>query len=351
MTEVLGESYVVYDDWSSAVHYSGPWIHYSSLSGNWAVWNSTLSDGSSSSCSFTFNFSATAVAVVGTILPANSSSILPSSSYSIDGSSASTYTPPSNTTARTDNEIFYVSAALSDGQHTLTMTVNNATAQNPVLIDYILVASVSTGSGAGASPTYMTTSLPTGTGLAAEEDVAHSGPEVGAIVGGVVGGVAILVAAALALWFLWTRRRRSGPYYYRSAEDMDTDLRPFLATPHSNPTSAAYEPDVFTRQSVGSIDSAAGPSTRRRATMDSMSETSYLAGGSAGQGEGLSTSAAADGRPLSKAELIGIRSVAPATTYHTDAGVRFDATGAVQASSSDHATLIPTDMPPEYSER
>lgn len=49
----------------------------------------------------------------------------------------------------------------------------------------------------------------------------HSFTPVGTIVGGVIGGVALLIIAAVAIWFFCFRRRHGQPYFYKSAEAGD----------------------------------------------------------------------------------------------------------------------------------
>lgn len=159
--------------------------------------------------------------VYGTILPANGTT-RPISSYSIDGASPSTFEPPDNITTRQDNQLFFVSDELSSGQHTLTVSINQVNLHDPVLIDYILIASETSGNAGQATETYRTTSLtglPT-TSAQADALAASSGPPAGPIIGGVVGGVAVLVAAALVVYFFWYRRRHNG-YYYHPADDID----------------------------------------------------------------------------------------------------------------------------------
>ncbi|OSX57103.1 hypothetical protein POSPLADRAFT_1050174 [Postia placenta MAD-698-R-SB12] len=299
-------TYAVYDDQSGHFRYSGAWIHYT-LSGNEQLWNSTLSSAPDNP---------TVLGVYGTILPANGTT-RPISSYSIDGASPSTFEPPDNITTRQDNQLFFVSDELSSGQHTLTVSINQVNLHDPVLIDYILIASETSGNAGQATETYRTTSLaglPT-TSAQADALAASSGPPAGPIIGGVVGGVAVLVAAALVVYFFWYRRRHNG-YYYHPADDIDHDGKPFAATPYNvvgGGTSLLFEASINESSLATEM-----PSTANAMLMHQVS-TSGSATASR-RGSVPPPAASSSTRAMSKAESAGIQSALPRTVYHTDAG-------------------------------
>jgi len=329
MADLSIDTYAIYDDQGRDVRFSGPWIHYT-LTGteNEDIYNWTLTSAPSTSCSLTFKFNATVLGVFGTILPANGTK-RPISSYSVDGASPSTFIPAENITERQDNQLFFVSDALATGQHTLSITVTQVDDNDPFLMDYILVATASdTDTAKSPSVTYVTTTiqgLPTNTAQTLIES--SSGTPTGAIVGGVVGGVAMLVAAALMVYFCWYRRRRAGVYYYHHADDLDHDSKPFVITPYAPPENASYDPSI--RNSFASVDTAVQP--HRQSVSVGYQDTS--------------SSSVSGSRPPTKAQLAGIHSVPLQTTYHTDAGVRFNLAG-----PSGQQRQGPAEAPPLYTE-
>lgn len=109
-----------------------------------------------------------------------------------------------------------------------------------------------------------------------------------------------------------------------------------------------YNPSV--RDSLVSMDgtsiplgSATGPSRQ------SMLATSEI--GASGTYQPATPSGMAADRPRSKAEIAGILSVPPPTTYHTDAGIRFGLSNPdAPSSSTSHQQDMLIEAPPLYTE-
>ncbi|KAH9927234.1 uncharacterized protein B0H18DRAFT_290704 [Fomitopsis serialis] len=78
------------------------------------------------------------------------------STYSIDGSSAESYTGPSDLTSSQSEVPFFLSPTLSSGEHELTINVINATANASYVLEFILYIPTSTGA---SNATYSSTSL------------------------------------------------------------------------------------------------------------------------------------------------------------------------------------------------
>ncbi|CCL99766.1 uncharacterized protein FIBRA_01788 [Fibroporia radiculosa] len=239
---VLSEinSYAVFDDQSPAdIRYSGPWVHYT-LSGNEQVWNQTLTSATSTSCSLSWNFSG----VVGTVLPANGTTP-PTTLYSIDGASPSTYTPPLNITERRDRQLFFTSDALSDGEHTLTITVTSVDGGNdPFLLDFFFLATTSN----SPTATYISMAIPSTSSSAMANISTSSTDSMGAVVGGVVGGLALLVMTLLGMIFIYRRRRGNGADYHSVVDD---DLKPFLPVPYITSSERAHQ--TSSRESMETV--------------------------------------------------------------------------------------------------
>ena len=159
---------------------------------------------------------ATQIAIIGAplALPGAKSDAGPVSSYIIDGSQNSAFLYQANVTNATD-VIFFNSGTLSEGKHTLEIDVLDVSAETPFLLDAVALLKpedVATTTAVWVSTVFATPSSATATptGLSANTSKSGSSLPIGAIVGGVVGGVALLVAAGLAFYFLYWRKRHYG---------------------------------------------------------------------------------------------------------------------------------------------
>ncbi|RPD66961.1 hypothetical protein L226DRAFT_542181 [Lentinus tigrinus ALCF2SS1-7] len=334
-------------------------------------------------------FRGTAVGVVGIATTVQNVGP-PAVQFSIDGNVIQTTTAPNN---GSDNFSFvYLAQDGLDGSssHTLGINVLNATADYPFAMDYILYLPVQ-GATPTASQSVITTFLPAPSGTGASQDASSSksSAPVGAIVGGVIGGLALIVATAIAIWFVCFRRRRSTgrPYFYAtSAKPGDlldeTEAKPtpyevsaasvapstygpgsqyqagpqstYSSAPPQAPSSAYSAPSQYAPPSGLGYGSQSGytPSEAPVSDYSSGSGASaplVLASGSTPR------ASASPNQPRSKAAEAGLLSVPQEATFHADSGVRFDANGQpipAASSSSSANVLVPTadlsDVPPSY---
>ncbi|KAM5530505.1 hypothetical protein V8D89_015821 [Ganoderma adspersum] len=227
----MSSPYLYFDDTSSVFTYSNSWVHQAHFDQSQGflaqgVYNNTLSFTATAGSTVTIDFIASQIIVVGaTIAPPNTPQDSgPITSYVLDDSQNSAFLFQADV-ANATNVDFFNSGPLTSGRHSLKITVLNIEDDVPFLLDAIAV-----GQPQGATPTtavWVTTVFATGTSAPTSvldrgnsttsnlsSDSKSSAP-VGAIVGGVVGGVALLVGAALAFYFLYTRRRRTQDYAYR----------------------------------------------------------------------------------------------------------------------------------------
>jgi len=164
-----------------------------------------IAEGAGSS---TLKFKGTQIEVYGVLEPGSPVT----STYSIDGSSAESYTGPSDLTSSQSEVPLFLSPTLSSDEHELTINVINATANASYILEFILYIPTSTGA---SNATYSSTSLHGSTATIVVANASRAAP-VGAIVGGVVGGVAGLIILGLATYFFMRRRlaRQGRPCFY-----------------------------------------------------------------------------------------------------------------------------------------
>ncbi|CAA7262665.1 unnamed protein product [Cyclocybe aegerita] len=177
----------------------------------------------------TLTFSGTAVSVYGTI--SVNDTILPSSSYTLDGGSPVFYTPPRATGAAllqdAHRTLFFQAGGLERGTHTLVVT--NEVDGDRYWLDYFMYVptlfeptSVSSGVGTSTRVAASTAGTATSTGIGAgdgdgsgsglqtqtqDQDQGEKANNTAAIVGGVVGG-AVLLVALIGAFLFWRRRNR-----------------------------------------------------------------------------------------------------------------------------------------------
>ena len=266
----MSSPYLYFDDTSSVFTYSNTWLHQAHFDQSQGflaqgVYNNTLSFTATAGSTVTIDFigqsgpllpqslhpsdllasspTASQIIVIGaTIAPPNAPKDSgPITSYVLDNSQNSAFLFQADV-ANATNVDFFNSGPLTSGRHTLKITVLNVEDDVPFLLDAIAV-----GQPQGATPTtavWVTTVFATGTSAPTSvlgrgnsttnnlsSDSKSSAP-VGAIVGGVVGGVALLVGAALAFYFIYTRRRRTQDYAYRgfTRDAVDSGALPPSAT-------------------------------------------------------------------------------------------------------------------------
>ena len=330
----------------------------------------------------------------------------PAALFSVDGRAIQTVTAPNNGSDTFQFPWFAFEQLDGSQDHTVQIEVLNATETYPFVLDYMIYLPPD-----GSTPTtgvsVVTTFLPpTGTPTAASASQgSSSGVPVGAIVGGVVGGVAVIVAAAIAIWLLCFRRRRSNgqPYFYASsakaadlleseqgsllhqppplyADLTPAELAEVKPTPFDPPRPQSYaassvlgpgsvhQPGPHTAPSAYSAPSQYNPPSGLGYSTHTPSEApvsdySSNAGGPSHTPSLVLASGsmprvtASPNQTRSKAAEAGLLSVPQDATYHADSGVRFDANGqpitASGSSSSSSANVLAppelADVPPSYS--
>ena len=134
---------------------------------------------------------ASSISVVGLVPPGSSP---PVASYSIDG------LPPTSqklasTTVCVPNQPLFDSGDLSPGPHNLTITVNQASVDQPYILDYLGFCQSSSSDAAESSTT---------SGTETHSKTLKDGD----IVGIVLGAITLLLATAICVWMFIRRRRR-----------------------------------------------------------------------------------------------------------------------------------------------
>ena len=165
----------------------------------------------------------TAVAVVGLATTVENVDP-PAAQFSIDGNVLQQTTAPNNGSTNFSFIYFQQDGLDTSSPHTLEIDVLNATENYPFVMDYILYLPVQ-GATPTASQSIITTFLPAPSGAGDSQGSSSKAVPVGPIVGGVIGGLALIVATAIAIWFLCFRRRQStGRAYFYAASAKPGDL-------------------------------------------------------------------------------------------------------------------------------
>ncbi|CDO75553.1 hypothetical protein BN946_scf184883.g15 [Trametes cinnabarina] len=361
-----------------SVTYGGLWLHNSTGFAN-HTYKSTGSKGIPGSTA-TFNFSGIAIGLKATIPndlaqdQAAGSLPLPNISVALDNEAPVHVSVPLNT-----SDTFWERDNLTlDATHTLTVQVDNTTHDFPFVLDAFLYARPIEPSSTGATytpPGSQQRITPTSSGdsgrflfgFAPDNQApaygASSGLPVAAIVGGVVGGVTLLLATALAFYFMCVRAKQLklpesmvlDPYRYDSGRGLDEDKQWLLNQPEAAVTAAEYSRHLYKRpqpsetsapgSQVSGGDWSLPYDPSRPGSLHSVSPrpASTITG---------SESASNSGPLRGKAAEAGILSVPRPPTYHMDSGVRFVANNIEEEAPTSHVppgAEVPTDVPPQYS--
>lgn len=172
----------VIDDTSPDIKWAGNWSR-TGVDGDFNV----TAHASTKGASLELQFTGSAILVYGRLI--NVTNTLTSAAFAIDGGAGETFNAPAQN-ATVFNEQFFASKALSQQEHTLTMT---ALSDGAIYIDYFIIRS--------------TQSVSSGGGSTGSSGRSH---RIGAIVGGIVGGVVGIIAIAAAVYFLLKRGKRPG---------------------------------------------------------------------------------------------------------------------------------------------
>ncbi|KAI0698386.1 hypothetical protein C8T65DRAFT_742802 [Cerioporus squamosus] len=378
------DPFLYFDDTSSSLGYSdNQWFDNSEVSTTLNLkdtYNDTLSSTTAVGATVKIDFIATQIAIIGATLalPGAKSNAGPVSSYVIDGSQNSAFLYQANVTNATDATFFF-SSALSEGEHTLEITVLDVTPETPFLLDAIALRKpegVATTTAVWVTTVFATPSAAAAnsTNLAGSVANSSSSLPIGAIVGGVVGGVALLVAAVLAFYFLYWRKRHYGYHGFSREALFDADMEKDHLTSSAVPPgehAAQIEPFLAPTSTPQYTEYSDTPSAAERSSSAAGAPHTYPPPGPGSVGSrSASTSASGSGRTLSvvnpdsvvltaaqrKAQEAKQGSQPPnqPVQFHADSGARFDGEGRpIEAggSGSHDADAPPlADVPPQYSE-
>lgn len=144
-------------------------------------------------------FIGTAIAIYGFLQ--NGATKIPSATYSVDNGTPGNSEPQQE--QGTDSVLYYQSAQLAAGLHTLIINVTTAGGEFPYALDYAMYVPDSNTNTSGVSVTQ--TAIPNAPSA--------SKKSVGPIVGGVVGGVAALAIIGFIV-FYFMRKKKNKPYYF-----------------------------------------------------------------------------------------------------------------------------------------
>ncbi|KAH9899652.1 hypothetical protein C8Q73DRAFT_743544 [Cubamyces lactineus] len=371
----MSESLYVMDDSNlQSINYETLDLWFPQTVSSDEAFEGTLTSGiAGAKASLTFSGSAIAVfGIATTVEGANP----PAVQFAIDKSLTVTTTAPNN--GSRDFEFPFLDVEdLSSAQHSLEITVLNATKAYPFALDFVAYLPIS-----GATPTasqrIITSFLPAPTASVPVSSTKSSGAPVGAIVGGVIGGVALLVAVGLAVYFLCFRRRSNGQAFFYATPakagdllDQEAKPTPYEVPPPSTPGFGAQSRYSAAPTSAPSAYSAApsayaaplpynAPVGASEAPVSEYSAGTSTSGPSHPPSLYVVTNVApprdSPNQPRSKAAEAGLLSVPQPATYHADSGIRFNSAGE-PSSSSNAATTSQVlaaqelaDVPPSYSE-
>ncbi|KAJ8453479.1 hypothetical protein ONZ51_g13574 [Trametes cubensis] len=277
----------------------------------------------------------------------------PISAYSIDGAKNSVFlfqADPVNATGVT----FFNSGPLTLGAHTLDIKIITITDDIPYLLDAVYLeepVQQATSTAQWVSTVFVTPPR-------RDKPRRHEQR-------GTIGGVALLVSAALAVYFLYFRRRQHGVYAYQSfggAPIFDSEkdhltghpaeaaqVEPFLAPA---PTSSYSDHPPYAPTAPSEVP----PTPRTPHTYPPATSTFGGSGSGAGSSSGRTLSVVNDTADLGyltpaqrKAAEAKQQSMSQPgdVQFHADSGARFDSLGRpIEASTSEVAPLA--DVPPEY---
>ncbi|PSR75217.1 hypothetical protein PHLCEN_2v9258 [Hermanssonia centrifuga] len=214
------DTIIIYDDDDGQIQYtSGPWYPLKLTDTSNSSWQHGTLSGIDEVGSFAFNFSGSHVSVYGTLRGQNYTFPTPTeSTYSIDGVVMKNWTAPQLTTD-SNGILFFDSGEISIQNHTLSVSIINATNDFPYYLDYLTVepppppppqtTSTSSQTASTSHTIARPSSLTSSSSAPDQGSGVASHIEVGAVVGGVVGGVVVLIAVLFGLFVFWRKRKKS----------------------------------------------------------------------------------------------------------------------------------------------
>ncbi|KAI0671239.1 hypothetical protein C8Q78DRAFT_1190931 [Trametes maxima] len=222
---------MIIDDRDPAVQYEGSW-------GRDVYFGDTISTSQDVNASVSLEFDGTRIIVAALAVPDNNTyTAVPTVQFTIDGH-AQEFVPGETFTEWTFYPIID-SQGLTDGNHTINITVTATTDAYPFYLDYFMFQPSKKYWNLAISPTNLDAApadegdnpgATTTTAASAASSRGKKAP-VGAIAGGVVGGLALLALAVGA--FLWWRRRRQHAYTSLGEGDepkSERTVTPFTST-------------------------------------------------------------------------------------------------------------------------
>jgi len=320
-----------FDDQSPQLwgNYLGNWTRYI----HQAMWNSTFTQTLTPGASLSLTFSGSEVWVYSAFsdntdnggLVANN---IATANYVVDGVSDVSHMAPYFDSSGL--LVYYQTAELPYGTHTINITVTGANSTSPFALDFILVSSRVTSTSMGPSSTSSTVTM-----------ITHSGI-VGPIIGGVLGSIAGIALLAIAAYYFLSKRlrgagrrrsyfRKSGRADVLAGEALLGSVEPFDATPISpfpfSNSDSNHPLNPFT-------DHAAISSDTPQHTQSSPDEA----------GPTYVSNTSAQPRNGKAALLTQLYGIVTQPVQHRDSGTRFTRGGEQGAGPSQP----PTDVPPTY---
>ena len=147
--------------------------------------------------------------VFGTLTVPTVSGAVVQSTYALDSNGTTPFSSasvPSALIQEVDNQLFFDSGTLSDGDHVLVINVTNASSGAPYLLDYIKYTATTPPTTSSSSTSASTTGSATASAAAGPTRKSNVGPIVGGVVGG-IGGL-LLVLLGIFLYYRYFRHRR-----------------------------------------------------------------------------------------------------------------------------------------------
>ncbi|KAI0642864.1 hypothetical protein C8Q79DRAFT_1012874 [Trametes meyenii] len=259
---------MIIDDRDPAVQYEGSW-------GRDVSFGDTISTSLSVNASVSLEFDGTRIIVAALAVPDNNTyTAVPAVQFTIDGH-AQDPVPGGTFTEWTFYPIID-SQGLTDGNHTINITVTATTDAYPFYLDYFMFQPSKKYWNLAISPTTLDAAPAdegdnTGTTTTTVASASSSGGKkapVGAIAGGVVGGLALLALAVGA--FLWWRRRRQ--HIYTSIDGGDEPKSGRTVTPFTSTRASS----LLSTDSKHAYNDPSDPLSSASSTSPAVASTSNL---------------------------------------------------------------------------
>ncbi|KAI0720327.1 hypothetical protein C8T65DRAFT_634127 [Cerioporus squamosus] len=314
-----------------------------------------------------FRFHGTHVQVYGTILVPTVTGATVQSAYALDNNGTTPFSSASVASAliqEVDDQLFFDSGALSDGDHVLVINVTTASSGAPYLLDYIKYTATTPPTTSSSSTSASATGSASATAAPSSAKKSNIGPIVGGVVGGVGGGL-LLILFGFFLYYRYFRHRRKLYGRRRGGKDLveglvdepKSDLSPSGSSPFSSDLSpsrygaptvpyaaSTILPDDSASQVAGRLYAAELARERAGAGPGSSAGAAYAgsSSGREGDGNGAGGPAWMSDRKESVPPPVP-EEPEPEAVQHQDSGIRFRDGDPVSVHVED---LV--DRPPDY---